>query len=265
MTDPHECRTGVDHDGSNVGEVGVDQAGCGDEVGDALHTLQEDLVCHLERVEHRRVIRRDRQQSIVGDDDEGVDLLLEFLNALLGLNRSATTFEGERAGDDTDGERTLALCDLGDHRRAPVPVPPPLPAVMNTMSAPASDSRISSTCSSAAWRPTSGSEPAPSPREVAADVELFVGVAHEQRLCIGVGGDEFNALQPGIDHAVDGVDTAAADADDLDDSQIVLRIRHHLGIPRARSSRAVPWHATVRRSDETVHPNPTDFGDAHPR
>ena len=47
---------------------------------------------------------------------------------------------------------------------APVPVPPPLPAVMKTMSAPLSTSSISSRCSSAAWRPTSGSLPAPRPR-----------------------------------------------------------------------------------------------------
>ncbi len=47
---------------------------------------------------------------------------------------------------------------------APVPVPPPSPAVMNTMSAPFTISSISSWCASAALRPTSGSLPAPSPR-----------------------------------------------------------------------------------------------------
>ena len=47
---------------------------------------------------------------------------------------------------------------------APVPVPPPLPAVMKTMSAPWSASSMSARCSSAAWRPTSGSLPAPRPR-----------------------------------------------------------------------------------------------------
>ena len=46
----------------------------------------------------------------------------------------------------------------------PVPVPPPLPAVMKTMSAPFRISSISSRCSSAACRPTSGSLPAPRPR-----------------------------------------------------------------------------------------------------
>ena len=47
---------------------------------------------------------------------------------------------------------------------APVPVPPPSPAVMNTMSAPASASWMSSRLSSAALRPISGLAPAPRPR-----------------------------------------------------------------------------------------------------
>src|SRR6516162_10124523 len=46
---------------------------------------------------------------------------------------------------------------------APVPVPPPMPAVTNTIWAPERWSRISSITSSAAARPTSGCEPAPSP------------------------------------------------------------------------------------------------------
>ncbi len=46
---------------------------------------------------------------------------------------------------------------------APVPVPPPSPAVMNTMSAPSSCSMIRSVSSSAAARPTSGLAPAPRP------------------------------------------------------------------------------------------------------
>ena len=46
---------------------------------------------------------------------------------------------------------------------APVPVPPPRPAVTNTMSAPSSASIILSESSSAARRPISGFAPAPSP------------------------------------------------------------------------------------------------------
>ena len=46
---------------------------------------------------------------------------------------------------------------------APVPVPPPMPAVTNTRSAPLSAWAISSRLSSAALRPTSGTAPAPRP------------------------------------------------------------------------------------------------------
>ena len=46
---------------------------------------------------------------------------------------------------------------------APVPVPPPIPAVINTMSEPFKTSIISSRLSNAAWRPISGLPPPPKP------------------------------------------------------------------------------------------------------
>ncbi len=45
----------------------------------------------------------------------------------------------------------------------PVPVPPPMPAVMNSMCEPSMAARISSMASSAAAAPISGFDPAPSP------------------------------------------------------------------------------------------------------
>ena len=109
----------------------------------------------------------------------------------------------------------------------PVPVPPPSPAVTKTMSAPRSASSISSAWSSAARRPTSGSAPAPRPAgELATDVELDVGVAHQQRLRIGVDRDELDSAQTEVDHAIDGVDAAATDADDLDHREVVLVLAH---------------------------------------
>ena len=47
---------------------------------------------------------------------------------------------------------------------APVPEPPPIPAVIKTISAPVRASVKTSSLSSAALRPTSGCPPAPSPR-----------------------------------------------------------------------------------------------------
>ena len=68
----------------------------------------------------------------------------------------------------------------------PVPVPPPLPAVMNTMSAPLSTSSISWRCSSAAWRPTSGSLPAPSPRVSSRPMSSFTSASLMSSACASV-------------------------------------------------------------------------------
>ncbi len=60
---------------------------------------------------------------------------------------------------------------------APVPVPPPAPVAMKTMSAPLSSALMSSYSSSAAWRPISGSEPEPSPRVTSLPMWSLVGAA----------------------------------------------------------------------------------------
>jgi hypothetical protein len=54
-------------------------------------------------------------------------------------------------------------------------------------------------------------------------------------LGIGVDADELDAAQSGLDHAVDRVDAAATDADDLDHGQVALQAvpahRAHLLTP----------------------------------
>ena len=47
-------------------------------------------------------------------------------------------FEGERPGDDADGQSADSLAIWATIGAAPVPVPPPMPAVTKTMSAPLS-------------------------------------------------------------------------------------------------------------------------------
>ena len=124
----------------------------------------------------------------------------------------------------------------------PVPVPPPSPAVTKTMSAPLSTSSISSAWSSAALRTDLGVRAgAEAAGELTADVELDVGVAHQQGLGVGVDGDELDALEADLDHPVDGVDSTSTDTHDLDDGQVVLRCCHGrclslLGCPARRTS-----------------------------
>jgi len=62
--------------------------------------------------------------------------------------------------------------------------------------------------------------------ELAADIELDVRVRHQQGLRVGVDRDELDALEAHLDHPVDRVHAAAADADDLDDREVVLRCCH---------------------------------------
>ena len=85
---------------------------------------------------------------------------------------------------------------------APVPVPPPRPVVMKTMSEPSRASQIFSVSSTAAWRPTSGLAPAPRPLVSLPPIWIFTGARLlPQRLQVGVDGDELDALEAGRDHA----------------------------------------------------------------
>jgi hypothetical protein len=95
---------------------------------------------------------------------------------------------------------------------------------MNTMSAPWRSVSISFRGALPDFRVAAGAEAL---GDVLADVELQLGVAHEQRLGIGVDPDELDPAHAGVDHPVDGVDAAATDADDLDHGQIVLGVARH--------------------------------------
>src|SRR4029079_16192134 len=58
----------------------------------------------------------DSEQTIVGDDDERVDLLFQALHARICLNRASPALEAERTGNHTDRERADAARQLGDDR-----------------------------------------------------------------------------------------------------------------------------------------------------
>ena len=201
--------------------------GGGDEVGDAADALEEHLVGLLEGVEDGDVAVGDGEQPVVGDHDEGVDLLAEVGDALLGGPGAAAALERERAGDHTDGQRAEGAGDPSDDRCAAGagaaalargdedhvgPLEDLLDLVGVVVGGLVADLGVGA-----------GAEAA---GELTADVELDVGVAHEQGLGVGVDRDELDALEADLDHPVDGVDTASTDAHDLDDCEVVLRCGH---------------------------------------
>jgi hypothetical protein len=62
------------HDGADVGEVEVDEAGHDHQIGDAAHAHVQHVVGHLEGVGEGRLLVGDAEQVLVGDDDQRVDV-----------------------------------------------------------------------------------------------------------------------------------------------------------------------------------------------
>ena len=233
--DAHQRRAGVAHDRPHVGEVEVDDAGHGDQVGDALDALAEDVVGDPERLGHRRPLLDHLQQAVVLDHDQRVDAVAQVLDALLGLLRALAALERERLRDDADGQRLELAAELGDDRRAARAGAAALAGgdedhvgalerllqlVAALLRGREPDCRVGA-----------GAEAA---GRLRADVDLHVGVRHEERLRIRVHGDELDAAETGVDHAIDGVRAAAADADDLDRCDVVPAAVSHRRLSSSR-------------------------------
>ena len=162
-------------------------------------------------------------------------------DAGLGLVTSALALEGERPGHHADGQRAELAGNCRDDGRSAGArataftgsdehhvgaAQQLLDVVLGILGGLAPDLRVGA-----------GAQPAGG---VTADVELDVGIAHQQRLRIGVDGDELDALEALLDHPVDGIDAATADADHLDHGEVIVRGGHGSPfLPGCLSSRRV--------------------------
>ena len=169
---------------------------------------------------------RDREQLLVGDDDDGVDRVDQLVDAALGLLHAALALEGERLGDDGDGERAHFAGQRGDDRRG---------AGAGAAAQAGGDEHhvgaferlddlvgVFERGLAADLGIGAGAEAV---GQLDAELELDRGARHPQRLQVGVGDHEIHALDAGVDHAVDGVAAAAAHADDLDLGVVARRLR----------------------------------------
>src|SRR5262249_25017927 len=157
-----------------------------------------------------------------------VDVVAQALDALGGLLGPLGPLELERSRDHADGERAdLILRDLGDDRGGPGAGAAALArgdedhvralerfldVVARLRRRALPDVRVGT-----------GAEPL---GELVADVQLDVGVAHRERLRVGVDRDELDSAQPCVDHAVDRIGSAAADSDDFDDREVAASAFH---------------------------------------
>ena len=134
---------------------------------------------------------------------------------MLGGRGAAVALEAERLGHDADGQRAQLAGDARDDRRRAGARPAAgtggdedhvraleqrLDAVVLLHRGLAPEIGV-----------RAGAQPA---GDLRADVQRDVGRRLLQRLQVGVDGEELDALDLGLDHAVDGVDAGPADADD---------------------------------------------------
>ena len=191
-----------------------------------------------EGLDHRDAALADLEEAVVRHDDEGVDLFFQRRDAGLGLRLAAATLEAERLRDDADGEGADRLGDAGDDRGAARAGAAALARGDEDHVGPGEGLfdlfGVVFGSATAHLGVGAGAETA---GELAADVELDVGVAEQQCLGVGVDGDELDSAETELDHAVDGVDATAADTDDLDHGEVVM-VRCHVRPPAENTGKS---------------------------
>src|ERR1017187_322867 len=180
---------------------------------------------------------RNRQQAIIGDDNESIHRGAQTLDAQFGLGRPALSLETERPGDYPNSQRANRPGHVGDDWRAAGagaaafpgrdedhvgPLEDLLDLLTMVFSGPGADFRV-------------GARPEPA-GQFPPDIKLHVRIAHEKRLRVGIDRDELNTFESFFDHPVHGIDATPADTDYLDDRQVILRCCHEEGPFRSFAS-----------------------------
>ena len=256
VADSHERGAGVLHDRSDVGEVEVDEAGGRDQVTDPLDALAQHVIRDLERVDHRRRAVEHLEESVVGDDDDGVAGGAQLVDAALGCGSPAGSLEPKRRRDDPDREGSELACDsrydrCGPGTRAAAlacgdedhvrPAQRRLELVECLLGGRAPDARIGARAEAV--------------REPLADRDLRRRIRDREGLAVGVDGDEVDLRDSGVHHAMDRVEPGAADSDDTDggDVRSALRRRHAMQLRCRFEHRLEVASRRARRGDLVRH------------
>ena len=216
------------HDGFHVGKIAIDDAGHGDDVGNSLHSLAQNVVGDAEGVEKAGAALDGFHQALVGNDDDGVDGADQFLQSLFGLQHAALAFKREGLGDHGDAQRAEFAGERSYHRRS---------AAAGASAEAGSDENhvrafqrfddflgvfqrgFAADFGIGARAKTFG--------QFRAQLQFHRSLRKLQRLQVGVGGDEFHAFHLGADHAIDGVAPAATHANYFDFRRLQLLAEAH--------------------------------------
>ena len=104
------------HDRADVSEIEVNQARHDHQVSDRADALLQHFVCKVEGFLEGGFGLRHQEQVLVGNDDQGIDVLLQLLDPRFGAAHPARAFKQERLGHHADSQHTLFARCLGHDR-----------------------------------------------------------------------------------------------------------------------------------------------------
>ena len=224
----HEGGAGVFHDGVDILEVDVNIATAGDDFGNTLGGREKDIIGEAESFGDVEVTKS--AEFVVVDDDDGVDMLAEFLDTSFGLVAAFLAFEGEGAGNDGDDEDFLVLLGLevdvlgyfgDDGSRASAGAAAHTGGDEEHLGVVGDGfldvfSLVGGSFAGA-LRLIAGAEAEVTKRNLVGDRRGIEG------LHVGVADDEVDAFDTLTVHVVDGIATTATDTNDLDVGRLVFR------------------------------------------
>ena len=221
MSHAHVREARVLHDAGNVGKVEVDEAGVLDEVGDAGNGLTQHVVGDLERVRQRDLLVGGVFQAIVRDDQQGVHLAEQLVDADHGLIHAALALKLEGLGHHADGEDAGLAGDIRDgRRRARAGAAAHTGGDEHHIGVLQALGDVVAALLRAALAHFGVAAGALTMGQLFADLNLLVGAGDGQGLLIRIYCDVLNSLSPGFDHSVDNVIACAAHTNDFDGDDI---------------------------------------------
>ena len=229
LTDTDVRNALVGHNGLHIREVEVDETRHIDEIRDALHCLLEHFVRLAESLRHRGAAIHNLKELIVRNHNEGVDRILEMLDARERVVHALLALKVKRLGHDTDREYPHLFCDARndrcrtgtgsaahaaghkDHVRILQRFRQIFGALLRRFFA---DLRL-----------CAGTEAA---RKLLSDLHDGRGLAELERLLIGVDADKLYPFDVLVDHAVHCIVACAANADYDDLCSIIVFVQFDL-------------------------------------
>ena len=116
FTGAHHRLAHLAHHGADVSKVEVNQARTNHQIGHTTNPGLQHFVSHEEGIGEGGLVVRNPEQVLVGNDDQGIDILGQFINAAVSKLHAVSAFKMERLGHHADRQDALFAGGPCDHR-----------------------------------------------------------------------------------------------------------------------------------------------------